>query len=62
MIQLFAEIWPDYPPRPVPCNAAGAALNIGVDLRLLQATAPAPATTTTVTHPDGTVISTTTTA
>jgi len=36
MIQLFREIFPDHPPRPVSCNAAGAPLNVPIDIRLLE--------------------------
>jgi hypothetical protein len=36
MIQLLREIFPDHPPRPVPFNAAGAPLEMLVDLRLLD--------------------------
>jgi hypothetical protein len=35
MIELFREIFPEHPPNPVDCNAAGTSLNATVDVRTL---------------------------
>lgn len=56
MIQLFREIFPDHPPRPCSHNAAGAPINVAVDVRLLDDSGAvasgtsASTTTTTVTE------------